>query len=149
MHSLKNTHNHKKELCRKKNFVDFCKKIPKKFPKKKFKKKLKKGYQDFHAPKQGGGGYGLYTCVMVVTHLYTCTGTEIGTKIGRHKDREVWRWREAIHHICLLSGVCRLSFHFGSFRFDWFGSDFLTSIKKFFNFPIFFSNYLIFNAFQI
>ena len=29
------------------------------------------------------------------------------------------------------------------------GSDFLTSIKKFFIFPNFFHNYLIFNAFQI
>lgn len=51
MHSLKNTHNHKK------NFVKFCKKkFKKKFSKKNFKKKLKKGYQDFHAPNRGGEG---------------------------------------------------------------------------------------------
>lgn len=37
-----------------------------------------------------------------------------------------------------------LSVYFGSV-----GSDFLPSIKKFFNFPNFFRNYLIFNAFQI
>ena len=40
-----------------------------------------------------------------------------------------------------------LSVYFGCLEFV--GSDFLTSIKKFFNFPNFFSNYLIFNAFQI
>ena len=42
-----------------------------------------------------------------------------------HKDREVWRWGEAIHPdaylsgLSGLSGVCRLSVgsvHFGSFR---------------------------------
>ena len=43
MHSLKNTHNHKKEP---REILQ--KKISKK---KNFKKKLKKGYQDFHAPK--------------------------------------------------------------------------------------------------
>ena len=38
----------------------------------------------------------------------------------RHGDREIWRWREAIHpdaYLSGLSGVCRLSvgsFHFGS-----------------------------------
>lgn len=46
MHSLKNTHNHKKEPCE-----ILQKKIKKKKFKKNFKKKLKKGYQDFHAPK--------------------------------------------------------------------------------------------------
>ena len=52
MHSLKNIHNHKKNLVEKKNLVKFCKKkFQKKISQKKFKKKLKKGYQDFHAPK--------------------------------------------------------------------------------------------------
>ena len=52
MYSLKNTHNHKKNLEEKKNLVKFCKKKnSKKNHKKKFQKKLKKGYQDFHAPK--------------------------------------------------------------------------------------------------
>ena len=47
MYSLKNTHNHKK------NLVKCCKKkFKKKISQKKIsKKKLKKGYQDFHAPK--------------------------------------------------------------------------------------------------
>ena len=50
MHSLKNTHNHKKEpreILQKKNSKKNQKKSQKKFS----KKKLKKGYQDFHAPK--------------------------------------------------------------------------------------------------
>ena len=51
MYSLKNTHNHKKEPCGKKEPCEILqKKFKKKFPKKNFKKKLKKGYQDFHAP---------------------------------------------------------------------------------------------------
>lgn len=38
----------------------------------------------------------------------------------------------------------------GSVGSVWYsGLDFLPSIKKFFNFPNFFRNYLIFNAFQI
>ena len=53
---------------------------------------------------------------MVVTHLYTCTGTEIGTKIGRYGDK-----REAIHPDAYLSGLVGWlvvgSFHFGSFHF--------------------------------
>ena len=72
---------------------------------------------------------------MVVTLLYTCTGMEIGTKIGI----EIWRYGEKQYipmPICL-----------GCLEFV--GSDFLTSIKNFFNFPNFFHNYLIFNAFQI
>ena len=35
---------------------------------------------------------GLYICVMVVTLLYTCTGTEIGTKIGRYGGTEIERY---------------------------------------------------------
>ena len=61
-------------------------------------------------------------------------GTEIGT--------EIERWREAIHpdaYLSVLSGVCRLSVHFGCLGcLEFVGSDFLTSIKKFFNFPKFF-----------
>ena len=58
--------------------------------------------------------------------------------------------REAIHSDAYLSGVC---WFVGSLWLSglsgvcWFR--FLPSIKKFFNFPKFFSNYLIFNAFQI
>ena len=59
---------------------------------------------------------------------------------------------------CLEFIACRLvglSVHFGSVHFGlvWFGwvglVQILTSIKNFFNFPNFFHNYLIFNAFQI
>ena len=49
----------------------------------------------------------------------------------RHKDREIWRWREAIHpdaYLSGLSGVCRLSVHFGSVHF---GSDFCLHKKIF------------------
>ena len=49
-----------------------------------------------------------------------------------------------------LSGLSGLSGFLGCLGcLEFIGSDFLTSIKKFFNFPNFFSNYLIFNAFQI
>ena len=51
MHSLKNNHNHKKNLVEKRTLWNSAKKNSKKKFKKKFKKKLKKGYQDFHAPK--------------------------------------------------------------------------------------------------
>ena len=97
----------------------------------------------------------MYKCVTVVAYLYTCTGKEIDTKIGT----EIWRYgteqeAEKIHPKCLLSGVCWLVglLWFGLVWFGlvrWFGSDFCTSIKKFFNFPNFFRNCLIFNAFQI
>ena len=92
---------------------------------------------------------------MVVSCLYGYIDKQtdgIDRHGDRHRDREIWRWiwREAIHPDAYLSGLSGWlvvgSVHFGSFRF---GSDFLTSIKKFFNFPNFFSNYLIFNAFQI
>ena len=38
---------------------------------------------------------GLYICVMVITYLYG---------YNRHGDREIWRWREAIHPDAYLSG---------------------------------------------
>ena len=106
MHYLKNTHNHKlKNLPQKttttrknppqqKNLVEVCKKnSKKKFPQKNFKKKIEERLPRFSRSQiGGGGGYGLYKCVMVVTHLYTYTGkeigTEIGTKIGRYGE---WR----------------------------------------------------------
>ena len=98
---------------------------------------------------------------MVVACLYGYIDKQTDG-IDRHKDREHKdrEQREAIHpdaYLSGLSGVCRLSVGcFGWFVSLWFvsvvrliGSDFLTSIKKFFNFPNFFHNYLIFNAFQI
>ena len=87
----------------------------------------------------------MYKCAMVVTLLYTCTGIEIGTEIGteiRRYGAEQSR-NGKIHSKCLSSGVCWLV------GLLWFGSDFFAPIKKFFNFPNFFANYLIFNAFQI
>ena len=73
MHSLKNTHNHKKEpreIMQKKNF------------KKKFQKKIEERLPRFSRSQIGGGGY---TCVMVVTLLYTCDGTEMGKQAGGHR----------------------------------------------------------------
>ena len=130
MHSCKNTHNHKlknlppqKNPPRQKNLVECCKKKSKKNSPKKFKKKLKKGYQDFHAPKQGGGGYGLYKCVMVVACLYAYIDKRTDG-IDKHRDREqrdmhkdAETKREAIHPKCLLSGVCR---PVGLLWFSWF-----------------------------
>ena len=74
MHSLKNTHNHKKEpreILQKKNF------------KKNFQKKIEERLPRFSRSQIGGGGR--YTCVMVVTLLYTCDGTEMGKQAGGHR----------------------------------------------------------------
>ena len=89
MHSLKNTHNHKKEP---------CEILQKKISKKKFKKKLKKGYQDFHAPKSGGGQVYLRNGRYVLIRLYrdgdrqTGRRAQIGTQIRRCEDVEIWRY---------------------------------------------------------
>ena len=143
MYSLKNTHNHKKSL------VKFCKKkFQKKFPKKKFQKKLKKGYQDFHAPKQGGEG--AYTDATVITHLYTCTGKEQARRQAqRQGDMEARRQRDiemersntfrclfvwVVWSLSLVGSLWFGSLWFGLVRFgcqiDWFR--FLTSHKKIF-----------------
>lgn len=83
MHSLKNTHNHKKEPCQ-----ILQKKFQKKSTKKNFKKKIEERLPRFSRSQIKGGGIGgTYTDAMVVTLLYTCIGIkigkEIGTKIGR------------------------------------------------------------------
>lgn len=89
---------------------------------------------------------GLYRCVMVITCLYG-----YNRQRDRHKDREQREETEKMHPKCLLSGVCWLVglLWFGSVRFGSVWFRFLCSIKKIFNFPNFFRNYLIFNAFQI
>ena len=129
----------KKEPCEKKNLVEFCKKnSKKKFPKKKFKKKLKKGYQDFHAPKQGGGGQVLYKCVMVIVSVYGYIDKQNRRHRqaqNRHKNGDMEQRAETerfnLLPICLeLSGVC------GLVGLLWLsglsGSDFLPSHKKIF-----------------
>ena len=95
---------------------------------------------------------------MVVTLLYTYTGKEIGKEIGteqaqRCKIREkqyilfafVWGLKACLYFGSVWFGLV----WFGLVQFGSVGSDFCPSIKKFFNFPNFFANYLIFNAFQI
>ena len=74
--------------------------------------------------------------------------------IDRHRDRHKDRHKDGEKQYILLaylSGLVGLSVRFTLVRIgcqiDWFR--FLTSIKKIFIFPNFFSNYLIFNAFQI
>ena len=55
----------------------------------------------------------------VLIHLHRHGDREI----WRHRDREIWRWREAIHpdaYLSGLSGVGRLSVHFGSVHFGSF-----------------------------
>ena len=52
----------------------------------------------------------MYKCVMVGTPLYTCTGTEVGTKIGRYGGKEIERYEaesseRKIHPICLFVWV--------------------------------------------
>ena len=76
---------------------------------------------------------------MVVTLPYTCTGTEIGTKIGikieRYGDGEKQYIPMPICLGCLEFVACRLvvsvgSFHFGSVGLVWFR--FFDLHKKFF-----------------
>ena len=143
MHSLKNTHNHKKEPCE-----ILQKKIFKKKFKKIFRKKIQKKIEE-RLPRFSrspiGGGQGAYTSAMVIACLYG-----YNRRGDRHKDREIQsrsrsRSRNAkIHLICLFVWIGWLV------GLLWFGSvQIFASIKKFFNFPNFFSNCLIFNAFQI
>ena len=97
---------------------------------------------------------------MVVTHLYGYIDKQtdgIDRHGDRHKDREILsREKQYIPMPICLDCLEFVACRFGLFVSLWFGSvvrligsDFLLSIKKFFNFPNFFSNYLIFNAFQI
>ena len=139
-------------------------KISKKNFQKKIQKKLKKGYQDFHAPKQGRGGMGLYRCVMVITLVQARRQAR-----NRHGDMGQIAETERYHPFAYLSGLvrfglvrftlvvwvvwslwaCRLSL-VGLLWFSWFSwFSFLPLHKIFFIFPNFFANYLIINAFQI
>ena len=94
MHSIKNTHNHKKEPCGKKEPCEILqKKSKKKFPKKK-SKKIEERLPRFSRSPIGGGGYGLYRSVMVVTYLYGHIDKQtdgIDRHGDRHKDREAQR----------------------------------------------------------
>ena len=73
---------------------------------------------------------------MVVSCLYGYIDKQtdgIDRHGDRHKDREIWRWREAIHPDAYLSGLVGWlvvgSVHFG-YQIDWLR--FLTSHKKIF-----------------
>ena len=121
------------------------KKFQKKFSKKKIQKKIEERLPRFSRSQIGGGGGGAYTNAMVIAYLYE-RNRQRDRQRDRHGDMERMkqsreRKRYSPFAYCLefvgLSLLC----------FSWFR--FLTSIKKFFNFPNFFSNYLIFNAFQI
>ena len=74
MHYLKNTHNHKKEPCEILQKKIPKKNLPKKIQKKISKKNWRKATKIFTLLNRGGA----YTDTMVITLLYTCTGTEIG-----------------------------------------------------------------------
>ena len=61
---------------------------------------------------------------MVITLLYTCTGTEIGTEIGTKIGTKIWRMEireKPIHPDAYLSGLVGLVHfglvHFGSVQF--------------------------------
>ena len=75
--------------------------------------------------------------------------------MGRYGDMKQRAETERFTLFAYLSGLVGLSVGwFGWFVSLWFtlvrvGSDFWPPIKKFFNFPKFFPNYLIFSAFQI
>ena len=92
---------------------------------------------------------------MVVTCLYGYIDKQtdgIDRHGDKHKDMENGDKREAIHPdaYCLEFVACRFTLvRFTLVRFTLVRFRFFASIKKFFNFPNFFSNYLIFNAFQI
>ena len=80
---------------------------------------------------------------MVVSCLY-----ERNRHIDRHKDMEIGKMMMPHNCLELIGGLvvgCRFTLVY--FGLLWFR--FFAPIKKFFNFPNFFSNYLIFNAFQI
>ena len=77
----------------------------------------------------------MYKCVMVISSVYGYIDKQTDgidrhgdRHKDRHKDREIWRWREAIHsdaYLSGLSGVCRLSVHFGCLGcLEFVGSDF-------------------------
>ena len=166
MYSLKNTHNHKKSLVEKRTLWNSAKKSKKNFPKKnsknakkispkKISKKIEERLPRFSRSPIGGGGC-IYRrngrCVFIRLQQARRQAQRQAQRLGDIKQRA---GKGKIHPICLfvwsLSLVVLL--WFGSL---WFvsvvrliGSDFLLSIKKFFNFPIFFHNCLIFNAFQI
>ena len=106
MHSLKNTHNHKKNLVKmlQKNFKKKSKKSSKKKFKKKFQKKIEERLPRFsRSPIGGGEGRGLYICVMVVAYLYAYIDKQTDG-IDRHKDREqrAESRNAKIHLTCLL-----------------------------------------------
>ena len=106
----------------------------------------------------------MYKCVMVIASVYGYIDKQTDgidrhgdrhkdREIWRHRDREIWRYRAGDETAILIAYYLEfvgLSVYFGCLGcLEFVGSDFLLSIKKFFNFPIFFHNYLIFNAFQI
>ena len=92
----------------------------------------------------------MYTCVMVVACLYGYIDKQtdgIDRHRDRHKDMEIGKMMMPHNCLELIGGLvvgCRLV------GLLWFSlAQIFASIKKFFNFPNFFHNYLIFNAFQI
>ena len=72
------------EILQKKN----PKKISKKSPEKKFQKKIEERLPRFSRSQIGGGGYGLYKCVMVIACLYAYIDKQTDG-IDRHKVREI------------------------------------------------------------
>ena len=92
---------------------------------------------------------------MVIAYLYGYNrhgDRHKDREIWRHRDREIWRYRAGDETAILIAYYLEfvgLSVYFGCLGcLEFVGSDF-ASIKKFFNFPNFFHNYLIFNTFQI
>ena len=66
----------------------------------------------------------MYECVMVVTHLYTCIGTEIerygGTEIERYGDEEKQYIPMPICLDCLEFVACRFTLVRFGCQIDWF-----------------------------
>ena len=91
----------------------------------------------------------MYKCVMVVAYLYG-----YNRHGDRHRDREIWRHRVETERFNLLAYclelIGRLVVGCRVVVLLWFSlAQIFASIKKFFNFPNFFPNYLIINAFHI
>ena len=112
----------------KKNLVKFCKKkfkkkIKKNLPKKKFQKKnWRKATKIFTLLNRGGEGRG-HIPPQWSLRAYTATiGTEIGTKIGRYRDREKqYSQIPIVWSLWLVGSGWFVSFRFGSVCL---GSDF-------------------------
>lgn len=146
MLNSKNALSQKYPQPQKRTLWNSAKKIPKKnFPKKN-SKKIEERLPRFSRSQIGGGEEGAHIPTKWSLRSYTLA--QASREMQRYGDigRRAKGRKDASY--LPIAGVCWRVWlvQFGSLVL-WFR--FLLSIKNFFNFPNFFPNYLIFNAFQI